>query len=118
VSEDKEAAEAVALSEVIGLIWNRVVQTVNKLVDAHKQFEFVHFAENLNPSLEDLNRAFEVVDVTLSILMKAGLGLDEERTAINAQQCILKMKLLAVACAKNDKDDYEKIIHDLKNQAP
>lgn len=107
------------LTEVIGLIWNRVVNQVNKLLEAHRKFEFMHFNANLNPSLEDVNRAFEVVDLALSQLMNSGiLGLDEERTAINARQCILKMKFLAIACAKQDKDDFEKIIRDLENQAP
>lgn len=105
------------LADLLGHVWNTVVRQINKLSEAHKQYEFANFKENLNPSLEEVIRAFEFIDFLLSKLVdSAQLGHDELKTALNTRQCILKMKELSTACDKGSVEDYERIIGDLNKQ--
>ncbi|MBB4725590.1 hypothetical protein [Xanthomonas euvesicatoria] len=109
-----------ALPELLARIWFRVMAQVNRLIKAHETFEYVTFAENLNPSIEDVLKGFEFADFALTKFLDSGqLAHDETRNALNAKQCILSMKLLAAALNSDDKDqdEYERIMRDLRNQA-
>ncbi|MEA9488682.1 hypothetical protein [Xanthomonas campestris] len=107
-----------ALPELLGRIWNRVIGQVNALLRAHETFEFFNFLENLNPSLEEVIKGFEFADFALTKFVESGdLEHDEMRQALNAKQCILKMKLLSNALAVQNQDEYTKIMHELKQQA-
>jgi hypothetical protein len=106
------------LAEVLGLVWNHVVKQVNRLIETHEKFGFMEFKENLNPSLEDVIRGFEFIDYALSQLLDSKLlEHDETRIAINSKQCILKIRELSLACDGVVKDEYDRVINDLKNQS-
>ena len=122
MSANEDAVKQVVneqLSELLGTIWNRVVRQINRLMHAHAEFGFAEFSENLNPSLQSVLMGFDVIDYALSKLLQSGfLEYEEKRTALNSRQCILKMKQLAVALDSHQKDDFERIMQDLQNQAP
>lgn len=107
-----------SLGDLLGHIWNRVIQDVNRLLEIHNRFGTFHFKENLNPSLDDVLKGFEFVDFALKQLIDSGLlEYDEARRAINSRQCILKMRELAVAMNLEDVPNVERVIRELKNQA-
>lgn len=106
------------LAELLGQIWNGVILQANRLLEAHTKFGFVEFKKGLNPSLEEVLAGFEFVDFALSKLLESKqLGYDETRDAINSKQCILKMRELAAACDERNKDDYERVMDELKKQS-
>lgn len=106
-----------ALTELLSQIWNGVILQVNRLLEAHNKFDFIAFKKNLNPSLEEVLAGFEFVDFALSKLLESKqLGYEETRDAINSKQCILKMRELAAACDEHKKDDYERVMDQLKKQ--
>lgn len=107
------------LAEVLGMVWTRVVRQINALLHAHSEFGFANFSENLNPSLQSVLMGFDVIDLALSKMLATGfLQHDETRIALNSRQCILKMNQLAVAIEFGEQDEFERIMRDLKNQAP
>lgn len=113
-----EVDKKMELTELVAILWQRVIGQVNKLTEAHDSFGFVHFNANLNPSLPDILKAFGFVDFVLVTLMESGnLEPEEMRKAINSRQCILKAKSLHLALAAHDQDEYERIMTELKNQA-
>lgn len=106
---------AISLEEVLEAIWTRVVGQVNKLLEAHESFGFVHFNAKLNPSLADILHAFALIDFVLNSLVDSGkLAPEEAMSAINSRQCILKMKSLSLALSANDNEAYERIMAELK----
>jgi len=106
------------MTDLVAVIWQRVISQVNKLTEAHDSFGFVHFNANLNPSLPDILKAFGFVDFVLMTLVESGkLEPEEVRKAINSRQCILRTKSLSLALAANDKEEYERIMTELKKQA-
>ena len=106
------------LAELISVIWHKVIGQVNKLIEAHERFGFVRFEEGLNPKLPDVLRALEVVDFALTHFYESGLlEYDEQRNALNAKQCILKIKLLAVAMENENQDEFEQLIKELQQQS-
>ncbi len=106
------------LPELLASIWGQVSKQVNRLIEAHDQFGFVKFQEALNPSLTEVLKAFEFVDFALTQLVDSGLlGYDEKRNALNSKQCILQMKLLAVALDDDRQDEYDRIMGELQAQA-
>lgn len=116
-TEDRTVADD-RLSELLSRVWNEVITDVNRLLEVHNRFGTFHFKENLNPSLEDLIQGFEMVEFALKKLAESDhLEYEEMRRAINARQCILKMKELSLAMNSGDTTGVERVIGELRNQA-
>jgi hypothetical protein len=107
------------LKDLISRIWSSVVFEVNRLLETHRQFGFVQFSKNLNPTLADVITGFQFIDFALEKLLESGkLDYDETRIALNSRQCFLKMQELSAACDNNRQDDYDRVIADLQKQSP
>lgn len=105
------------LGDLLSKIWQRVVATVNKLLETHKKYGYAQFEQELNPSLNELLEGFKHIDAALTTLMDTGaLEYSEFRDAVNSKQCILKMKLLAGALDAKEQADYERLIAELEAQ--
>lgn len=110
--------ETQELTELVGKIWHQVIGQVNRLIQAHERFGFVRFEEGLNPQLPDVVKALELVDFALTQFYGSGLlEFDEQRNAPNARQCILKIKMLAVAIDRQDQDQFEQLMEELRKQS-
>lgn len=105
--------------EVVASVWDQVVRVVNKLIETHDNYGFGKFKEGMNPSLDVVVKAFNVVDTALKTLIESGfLNPDEYRQATNSRQCIYHTKRLALALDSNDEAEYERLISLLSQQAP
>lgn len=106
------------LTEVVHVIWHQIIGQVNRLIQAHEQFGFVRFEENLNPRMPDVLKALEFVEFALNKFCDSGLlEYDEQRNALNSKQCILKIKMLAVAMERKDQDQFEQLMTELQKQS-
>lgn len=106
------------LEELIATIWDQVVKTVNKLTDTHEKYGYVRFKEGMNPSIDVVVKAFNLIEDALKILMESEqLSVDETRQAINCRQCILHTKGLALALESDNEDEYHRVIDLLCKQA-
>lgn len=106
------------LPELIGGVWQKVLQQVNKLIETHDRFGFVQFKSELNPSLEEILLRFEFVDFALTKLLESKiLEYDETRNALNSKQCILKMKELSAVLNSGHGDEYERVMNELRAQS-
>lgn len=114
-----DEAKSAELLDVLGHVWHHIVLHVNKLLETHRKFGFFQFKENLNPSLEDILQGLEFIDFALSKLLDSKqLEYEETRIVLNSKQVILMTKQLSAACDNGNEVDYERIIGDLKKQAP
>lgn len=114
----ERVVETPELTDLVGKIWHQVIGQVNRLIQAHDRFGFVRFEEGLNPSLPDVVKALELVDFALTQFYGSGLlEYDEQRNVLNAKQCILKIKMLAVAIDRRDQDVFEQLMEELRNQS-
>lgn len=118
VSSTEALVVSSELADLISEIWHKVIGQVNRLIQAHERFGFVRFEEGLNPSLPDVVKALEIVDFALTQFYGSGLlEYDEQRNALNAKQCILKIKMLAVAIEKQDAEQFERLMEELRSQS-
>ena len=117
----ERGAPEVALDELpvlIGGVWQKVLQQVNKLIETHDRFGFVQFKSELNPSLEEILLRFEFVDFALTKLLESKiLEYDETRNALNSKQCILKMKELSAVLNNGQGSEYERVMGELRAQS-
>lgn len=99
-------------------LWHRVVEAVNKLLEAHGKFGFHKIEANLNPSIEDITHGLAIFDSILNTVMDSALlNHDQMRTALNSKQCILHVRRLAEAVKSKDQQQYDEIIRLLDSQA-
>lgn len=105
--------------ELIPNIWEMVIGVVNKLIETHDLYGFGKFQEGMNPRLDVVVKAFNVVDTMLKTLADSGLlDPDEYRQVVNSRQCIYHTKRLALALEADNQDEYEEMIDLLSKQAP
>lgn len=105
------------MQERINKAWDDIVKAVNKLLDAHQNYGFLHFREGVHPSLEDMLKGFEVIEFVLNTLLESDkLNFDEDKSANNQKQCIWLMKLLSTALQNKDEEQYNQIIRLLEKQ--
>jgi hypothetical protein len=116
---DGDGQKPEELRDLLGVIWSRVVRQVNRLLETHAKYGFFTFKENLNPSLEEVVEGFKEIELALSTLEASKhLEHDEQRTVLNSKQCILKIRMLALALEEHNDKEYELIINDLSKQQP
>ena len=115
---EASSTDAVTSSTDVTKLWNDVVGIVNGLLRADSRFGFSRIEANLNPSLDDILFSLAIIDAILTLVVQAGLSdHDETRQALNAQQCVLHIRRMAIALRDKDEDEYKKVMALLHSQA-
>lgn len=101
---------------VIGL-WNDVIGTVNGILEVNRDFGFVKFESMINPSLTVILHSLSLIEAAINSVMDSEHIQDGEyRQGINAKQCILHIRQLAVALRDKNQDEYDRVIRTLEKQ--
>ncbi len=115
--EDMVSGTFTGTDEVVLRLWNEVVKTVNRILEADRKFGFSKIEASLNPSLAEIVHGLGLIDFVLTSFVDSSLLDHEEiRQSLNAKQCVLHIRRLAVALQENDKDEYDKVISLLNSQ--
>lgn len=107
-----------SLEEIIISLWSSVIETVNKVLEADGKFGFNKIEASLNPSIEEILHGLGMIEAVLSVFVESPLlEHDETRRALNAKQCVLHIRRIAVALEGGNEAEYKEAIELLSNQA-
>ena len=107
--------EAIPLVE---RIWAEVFETVNRVLKVHVKFGFEQFSEKMNPKLENVILALNVLETVLDAFYTSGaLEPSETRKVLNAKQQILLVQQVADALQVGSQEDYAAAIEKMSTQA-
>lgn len=103
---------------VVQDMWSEVIVTVNRLLEADDAFGFSRIEARLNPSIEEIVFSLGVIDAALTLMETSGhLDTTEMRQVLNAKQCVLYIRMLAVALRDRNREEYGRVIGLMQNQA-
>ncbi|WP_133855241.1 hypothetical protein [Comamonas sp. JUb58] len=92
---------------VVEQVWEGVFDTTNKMLKVHADFGFELFEKKMNPKIETVLFALNVLEQILDAMYTSSeLTPDETRMVLNARQQILLVQRVAEALKANCKDDY------------
>lgn len=116
-TEVLEFMESAQVDELVGKAWNKTLQAVNRILEAHTAFGFTAINARLNPSLNDILHSLAIIDFALTIFLDSDvLGHDEKRLALNSKQCVLHLRRLSAALECKDQREYDAAISVLISQ--
>jgi hypothetical protein len=112
-----EILETDDLELVVSRAWSRVIEAVNRILEAHSAFGFSRIEAKLNPTIHDVLHSLSIVDFALTDFLESNLlEHNEVRLALNSKQCVLHLRRVAAALAGNNQNEYDAAIADLKAQ--
>lgn len=99
-------------------IWAAVFATADKVLKVHLRFGFEQFNEKMNPKIENVVLALNVLETVLDALYTSGaLEPSENRMVLNAKQQILLVQQVAEALHAGSQEDYTAAIDKMSTQA-
>lgn len=99
-------------------IWEAIFLTADKILKVHLKFGFEQFNVEMNPRIEHVALALNVLDSLLDTFHASGtLEHSETRMIFNAKQQILLVQRVAEALQKGSREDYTVAIEQMRAQA-
>ena len=118
VTEGEANARWAGIADQVEQVWTEVIEVANKVLQVHAKFGFTHFAENINPSLEDILLSLQVVESMLDTVGASKiLEYSETRKIGNAKQQILWIQTIGNALRYGNQEDYAASIEKLGKQS-
>lgn len=117
VTLDAEAAwkDAIPLVEKI---WEGVFHTTDRMLKVHHAFGFSEFEKQMNPKLENVIKALNVLETILDAMYGSGiLDHDDARLVLNSKQQIILVQRVAEALRGNSEADYTAAMENMAKQA-
>lgn len=99
-------------------VWEGVFHTTDRMLKVHHAFGFSDFEKQMNPKLENVIKALNVLETILDSMYGSGvLDSEEARLVLNAKQQILLVQRVAEALRSNSETDYTAAIDAMEKQA-
>lgn len=110
------------VKEVVHQLWANVFQASNKVIRDAGLFGFDGIELIPDPNIHQMVNALAVIsgalDIMISLLDDAEINHNEVRLVLNAKKQILSMEYVAAALKSGNREDFDKAIEELKQQAP
>jgi hypothetical protein len=111
------AAKKKLVTEIVQKSWGRIIEIVNKILEAHDSFGFDKFEAGMNPTLAAMLKGLTLVEFILTTFVESDeLEYEEVRQALNSKQCIVHMRMLNTALEQKDQEAFESCIKLLNKQ--
>lgn len=103
---------------LIERVWDGVFETTDRMLKVHAAFGFSQFEKQMNPKLETVLFALNVLEQILDAMNGSGdLEPEETRLVLNAKQQILLVQRVAIALRTKSEGDYEAAMAEMAKQA-
>lgn len=119
MSGDEVALQKDVLPEIVLKTWHEVIRAMNTILKANERFGFQSIEANIDPKLSDILYSLQIAESFLALCINNPdqFDYDSTRRALNASQCVLQIRLVAIALKSGDQDSYDNAIRKLENQA-
>lgn len=102
-------------------LWSKVFQESNRVLKQADDYGFLGIERIPSPNIHQILLSLKVFDALIDILLAnadvAALEYDQERQLLNAKSQLVRMGRLAAALRANNREDYEKAVEELQQQA-
>lgn len=119
--EIMELFEDAAIKEKVLKVWGSVFQASSKVISHANNYGFLGMeiipSPNIHEMLITLQIFSSIIDILITSAEKLDVDYDEIRLMLNAKEQITRMERLAAALKANNRDDFDRALASLEEQA-